>query len=230
VTERARTPAAVAGLLAFVVVILLVVAGLVRIPVRTFALRVQDSTSIGGISGGRVACEGPIRSPTAARGVGIFGAPNTSRPTTLSATVRTDGDRILATGHSTASSNDTQQQIPLDRQLPANRPVRICIRATPGSFSLLGGAAQAPGVSASGVAAATQFSLVLTRPATFFDGLQTAFSRAAIFRPDWIGAWTFWLLLAVLACALAVAAIAVIAATREDDPEPDSSRARTQSS
>ena len=94
---------------------------------------------------------------------------------------------------------------------------------------MYGAGAQAPGVVADGVVPGMQFALVLTHRVTLLGSLSTAFSRAAIFRPDWVGAWTFWLLLALLACTLPLAGVAIVRAL--DDPDPDeNSHARDRSS
>ncbi|HET9125832.1 MAG TPA: hypothetical protein VFN65_13210, partial [Solirubrobacteraceae bacterium] len=80
-----------------------------------------------------------------------------------------------------------------------------------------------------GVAPGTQFALVLTRRATFLGSLGTAFSRASLFKPSWVGAWTFWLLLALLGSTVPLAGAALVRAL-DDDEAAESTAARTDSS
>jgi len=57
-----------------------------------------------------------------------------------------------------------------------------------------------------------------------------AFDRAALFRPGWVGAWTYWLLLGALVIGVPVLlsrALASAAASDEDEAPSDSSRAST---
>ena len=56
--------------------------------------------------------------------------------------------------------------------------------------------------------------------------LPDAFERASLFRPGWVGAWTYWLLLVALVIAVPVLlSRALVSASEEDDP--DSNRAST---
>ncbi len=162
-------------------------------------------------------CEGPIRSPSPAHAVEVFGDPGAGA-STVTVTVLAGG-RSIATGSRTADPAGRGQRVGLDHSIPAHRPVEVCIGASGGALTVFGAGAQAPGVTTRGVAPGMQFALVLTRPGTLLGSLPAAFSRAAIFRPSWVGAWTFWLLVALVACTLPLAGVAVIRAL--DDPEPD---------
>ena len=56
--------------------------------------------------------------------------------------------------------------------------------------------------------------------------LPDVFERASLFRPGWVGAWTYWLLLVALVIAVPVLlSRALVSASEEDDP--DSNRAST---
>jgi hypothetical protein len=204
----------------------LVAAGLQTIRVRTFSLRVPNLQAVASVRPGHPVCEGPITSTVAARGVALYGTVASGSPT-IEVRARSSSS-TLASGQLLHVGRSSESDVALDRTIPGGRPVHICVSVGGGVFSLTGAAGQAPGVIAHGLAPGTQFSLALTRPGTFLGSLSTAFSRAAIFRPDWVGAWTFWLLLALLACALPLAGVAVIRAL--DEPEPDeNSRARSGS-
>jgi hypothetical protein len=59
------------------------------------------------------------------------------------------------------------------------------------------------------------------------EALPNAFDRAALFRPGWVGAWTYWLLLAALAVGvpLLLAGALSSAAESDEDASEDSTRA-----
>jgi hypothetical protein len=205
----------VLALAATVVVAGLLVAGLQTIPVRTFALGVPDANPAALVSPTQRACEGPVRSSGPAGSVGIFGVP-VSGSAVIAVVVFSTGGRRLAAGRLADSGSSIEHLVTLDHRIPGGRPVRVCIRAFDGSLSLRGTAAQTLGVRTSGVIPGTQFSLLLTRPGTFLGSLQTGFSRAAIFRPDWVGAWTFWALLGLLVATIGLAGVAVARASEDD--------------
>jgi hypothetical protein len=217
-----RRPLLVLAIAAAAVIAGLIVAGLQTIPVRTYSLRQPDVGPVASLRPGHSACEGPVTSTVAARGVGIFGRAVSGRPT-VEVRARS-ASRTLATGE-LAVDRSGESVVPLNRPIPAGRAVHVCVSATGGVFSLVGDGSQVRGLTARGVSPGTQFSLVLTRPATFLGSLQTAFSRAAVFKPSWVGAWTFWLLLALLGCTVVVAGVAVARAA-EDDEADESSHAR----
>jgi hypothetical protein len=56
--------------------------------------------------------------------------------------------------------------------------------------------------------------------------LPDVFDRASLFRPGWVGAWTYWLLLVALVIGVPVLLSRALASASDED-EPDSSRAST---
>ena len=56
--------------------------------------------------------------------------------------------------------------------------------------------------------------------------LPDVFDRASLFRPGWVGAWTYWLLLVALVIAVPVLLSRALASASEED-DPDSRRAST---
>ena len=107
--------------------------------------------------------------------------------------------------------------------------MRICLTDDVSTFSLAGSAVSAPTVSATGVATGQRFSLVLlTDGGSLLGSLSTAFSRASLWHPSWVGSWTFWLLAIALLAAFGVGVSAVVSAAAADDedrpvsdPDPD---------
>jgi hypothetical protein len=211
-----------AGLTAFViatVVVLaaLLIAGLSTIQGRTYALGVPDGGVAGTAQASHRVCEGPIRTPTRATGVGAFADPATGKPLVTVAVF--SGGHQIASGSARPNPAIREQVVELDHPIRAGQPVHVCVGASGGTLTVYGSGALAPGVAAHGIVPGWQFALVLTRRTTLIGSLSTAFSRAAIFRPSWMGAWTFWLLLALLVGAFGLAAVALAKAL--DDPEPD---------
>jgi hypothetical protein len=215
------------GLAAIAVIAGLLIAGFQTIQGRTYSLRVPDSGGAGIASASHRVCEGPIRSPWTASGVAVFADPATGRPT-LAVRVFAGG-RLIASGSRTPSPSGREQLVALDHPIRAGQAVQVCIATSGGTLTVYGAGAQAPAVVAHGLLPGMQFSLVLTHSTTLIGSLSRAFSRAAIFRPSWVGAWTFWLLLALLGCTLPLAGVALLGAL--DEPEPDeNSRAPNGSS
>jgi hypothetical protein len=58
--------------------------------------------------------------------------------------------------------------------------------------------------------------LLRSQSSSVLSLLPTIFRRAALFRPTWMGEWTFWVLLAALVAAFPLAALAVASATADD--------------
>ena len=57
---------------------------------------------------------------------------------------------------------------------------------------------------------------LVARPPTLLSDIPTVFERAALFRPGWVGVWTFWLLAAALLGAFPLAALALTRAIDAD--------------
>ena len=64
-----------------------------------------------------------------------------------------------------------------------------------------------------------KFSLALLSDGdrSLLGSLPTAFSRASLWRPSWVGAWTFWVLAIALLATFGLAVVAVISAAGDDD-------------
>jgi hypothetical protein len=58
---------------------------------------------------------------------------------------------------------------------------------------------------------------VRSKPRTTLSMIPDVFRRAALFHPSWVGAWTFWLLAAVLVFAVPVALVKAVRAAAQND-------------
>ncbi len=205
--------------LSVIVLIGLLIAASQQIAVRTFALDVPNQVPVAVINPSQRVCEGPVISPSAASSVGIWGA-STGGTARLTVDVQDAGTgTALASGRRAIPGVENEYAVGLGRPLPAGRPLRICLTDTAGAFSLAGAQAIHPGMVTTGkVAAGQEFSLVLlTAPRSLLGALGTAFSRASLWRPSWVGSWTFWLLAVAIVASLGVAALAVASAADADD-------------
>ncbi|MGH2876926.1 MAG: hypothetical protein ACRDLV_11805 [Solirubrobacteraceae bacterium] len=220
-TRRLWLPAAVLALLA---VLGLLVAGSQAMAVRTFSIGEPNGGTVATLHVKDTVCEGPVVSHGPARAVAIWGSATTGLAE-LTVSVRDAANaRPLASGTVITDPAPGGYTAHLMRPVPGGRPVTVCVRGDIGGFLLSGGSAVAPGVRMTG-APGSQFSLVMFSAGdrTLLGSLGTAFSRASLWRPSWVGSWTFWVLTIALlgTFVLAVAAVAGAAADDQRDEDPE---------
>jgi hypothetical protein len=209
---------------AVIAVVALLVAGSQGLAVRTLALGAPNQVTVALLHPSTRVCEGPATSPGSIRGVGVWGT-YTGGSVRLTVDVQDAGTRkVLASGELEATTQENQYTARLARAVPGGRSLRICLTGGLGAFSLAVSPAVHPNVVMTGKGPAQEFSLVLLSDGrrSLLSSLPTAFSRAALFRPSWVGSWTFWLLaIALLAMfGLGAAAVASAAAADEDEGRP----------
>lgn len=214
-----------AGLVLLTLVALLI-AGAQRGPRRTFALGAPNGVAVARLRPGQRECEGPVTSDGAVGTVAVWGAASV-RPATIVVEAEAAGDsRVLSRGAAMASTGLGEHTIQLARPLPGGRPVRICIADEAGTFVLWGSGPVRPDVVMQGAVGGAEFSLVLlSADQSLLSSLPTAFSRAVLWRPSWVGSWTFWLLLVAVLGGFGLAVVAVVAADDDDErpiPRDDS--------
>jgi len=215
-SAASRRAAGALGLAAIAVAVGLLLAGLRRVELRAFVLRTQTAGVVATATARAAACEGPVRTPEPVRRVVIYGVRHGDPEVRI--VVRATDGRIVASGPLPPGASAAN----MDPHIPAATPVRVCVTARNGTLDLLGGSNGSEvsrHFSTTGVARGQVFALLLERPSSLLGALGTAFSRAAIFRPSWVGAWTFWLLLALLGCTLPLAGLALVRAVRADDAD-----------
>jgi hypothetical protein len=155
----------------------------------------------------------------------------TAGPTAMTLVV-TPRNGALALGALRSTRNLVgSHTIALNRTVSAGSRVVVCVHNEgPGNIGMLGGLAPASEgplrVAGRVVAPGDGLALMFLRPhpASLLSMLPTVFSRAALFKFSWLGAWTFWLLAVAVLAAFVVAGFAVTQATREDT---DSARTTT---
>lgn len=189
-----------------------------HVAVRTFALGAPNQFTLVTLNARHPVCEGPVRSPRAFDAISIWGAATTpSAHLTLIARDSTT-HRVLSSGPVTARRVEAEQRAPLSRPIGAGRAIQACVQIVDGGFSLAGSNALAAGVSMSGGPSGKQFSLLLLAGGnrSLLSSLDLAFSRAALFRPQWVGAWTYWALAIGMLLAVALAGVAILRAAAAD--------------
>lgn len=230
---RART-----GAIALTVVAVLGLAGLLAyasVPRRwtAFSGQVPAAVLVGNLVPRQMECQGPIDPPTAfseiefwvlpvpTRGPGIYLIAINPRSNAILATARVAGG-YSAPNPPTGYPNPMALQASFSTNIPAGQETQICMLAVGSSSVLLMGSTPSgisgvlkPGAG-DGHDGALAMRFFTTRSQPLLSVLPTAFSRAALFRPGWVGAWTFWVLAVALLGAFGLAAIAVNRASGTD--------------
>jgi hypothetical protein len=216
---RARIPAVVfvVAVVAAVVVLLVLAFGAER--TQVFALRAPSAQSVATLAPGRQACEGPVSAAAPVHAVRTWGAAIV-RTTVLDVRVRSGGS-VVASGSSKVSGTPGPHTTVLHGTIRDGRKITVCVaNGGDADYSLVGSPSIDPAVAmrVDGKRSALQFSLALLgSPTDTLSQLHTAFRRASLFRPTWVGVWTYWALLAGLLVAVAACGAALTAAARTDE-------------
>jgi hypothetical protein len=224
--RRALLPGVACAVLALIG---LLISGSRPLAVRTATADAPNQSTIAELHPGQRVCEGPLTSQGQARSVAIWGA-SAGGVARLTVTVEDAATHtVLASGPLQAIPLETDWTARLARAVPGGRPLRVCLTEDTSVFSLSGSAASAPTVSETGIATGQRFSLILLSDGdqSLLGSLSTAFDRASLWRPSWVGSWTFWLLAIALLAAFGVGVSAVVSAASADLPEagaPDDGR------
>jgi hypothetical protein len=216
---RARIPAVVFVVAAVAAVAVLLVLAFGGERTRVFALRAPSAQSVATLAPGRQACEGPVSAAAPVHAVQTWGA-TIVRTIVLDVRVRSGG-AVVATGSSEVDDKPSSHTTVLHGTVRGGRKITVCVaNGGDADYSLVGSPTIDPAVAmrVNGKRSALQFSLALLgSPTDTLSQLHTAFRRASLFRPTWVGVWTYWALLAGLLLAVAACGAAVIAAARSDE-------------
>jgi hypothetical protein len=207
--------------LALLVVVALLVSAAVSGPVRTFALDVPNAIPVAQLHPSLRSCEGPVVSDGPAGSVGIWGAAASGRATLTVQVQDARTNRILATGPISATTGNGRYTAHLSRAVAGGRPLRICVLDDSGQFVLSGSTSAHPNIIMTGGVPGAEFSLVLLRGRSLLDSLPLAFGRASLWRPSWVGGWTFWVLTIALLATFGLGVGAVLSAAAADDEDGD---------
>lgn len=171
---------------------------------------------------GRRGCQPVRRVPHPFDGVHVtVGAADAGHQVRVAVVDPGSGRTLASTRAQTAAAGRSIVGVALD-DFPARSPVDLCIGNYGGnSITLLG----TPGGKQSvrrGVTKTGEVFLSFTRPPrSLLDRIPDAFDHAALFKPGFVGPWTFWLLAGgVLVLAPGLVGAALWRAAREEDEEP----------
>jgi hypothetical protein len=203
--------------------------------VRAFSLDVPYLQGVATLRMGQSACESPIVTPAAFGGVriwaGTIGAPGATGALEVIVSDAADG-QTLARGGVLVPPPRNSVSATLDAEVPADRAVALCLVGAGTAPVIVAGSAPVdPSVRlrVGGRPSRHQFSLVALaqRPRSLLSMVPTIFKRAGLFRPGWVGTWTFWALAVALLAAAALLGGAVVAVARSEDAAAQSSSAST---
>ena len=148
--------------------------------------------------------------------------------------VRSAGGATLATGQTPKGYGTLEARtFELDRPVGSGRRLSVCLRSAGPERVSLFGAGAGSSVQLANVGRLTSpagargemLALVFTRrhPRSLLSLFPTIFRRAAVFRPSFVGPWTYWVLVAGVLAAFVLGGLAVARAVRADtrsDSEP----------
>jgi hypothetical protein len=228
-----------AGVIAVAVVAVLGVAALLLAAgsdgrSTAFSLDIPPGGPVATLHRGQKVCQGPFTA-TATFGsvtpwitpVVAAGAAPTS-PANGAAIALTVRDAVtnatLATGDIAAGYRDPiAPSVALTRAILSGQRVRVCLQSRgPGVVAVLGAmpvnqalAADDGTATGSGQAA---IALLFSRPhpRSLLSMVPTIFGRASLFRPGWVGPWTYWVLTAAFLGTFALGGFAVARAARSE--------------
>jgi len=196
-----------------------------------FSIEVQSVRPVVTLRPAQRACQGPIAVPITFAGVEVWVAGTPVPGTTLQVTAREtpDGKSLAAGQRKIETVQAATPSVRLRSPVASGIRLYLCFaNAGREPIALLG---STPGPSSGSLSVNSRgtgsaLSIVLLRPrsSSLLSSLPTSLRRAALFRPGWVGSWTFWLLvvLVVLSFPLGAAALALaVRASRDPDHRTD---------
>jgi len=221
--QRAWAPFSGFALLALAA---LLISGLRGGPVRAFSLGVPNIKTVAVADPRRQVCEGPVRSQEAFQSVVLWGTYVGGKPQVRVWATSQGGRTLMSTGLVELSSPGVAgpYTATLKPEVARDVQVSVCVVDASGKLRLQG---YNPGYAGAAIVGSTPrkaFALVGLESGehSLLGSLSLAFSRASLFRPSWVGAWAFWLLLVLLLGTLPLGAFAIAAAIRSENDEDSS--------
>ncbi len=212
---------------------LLLLAGATDGRSTSFSLDVPNVVDAAILNPGQEACERPVVTTSSFGGLRAWAQAGIATGAALGVSVRdAEDERVIARGRLAVTSvTPGAYTATLSSTVPSGRRVAVCLRSEgPSRVALLGSTpvTGSVGLTAAGKREPLELSLVFERakPRSLLSLVPTIFDRAALFRPSWVGAWTFWVLAFALLAAVVLGGAAVSRAARadglgQDDPSGD---------
>ena len=228
-----------AGVLAFSLVAALGIAGLVVAAASkgrstAWSLDIPPSVAVIVLQSGQSACQGPMTTRAAVGSVQTWITPSTASGAipqgpvpgaAIDLTVRDAAtNRAVARGQIAAGYVRAAAPIvQLDRTIPSGRRIEVCFHSRgPGSVDLMGAPlpndalVEDDGTASGSRQAAIALLFLRPHPRSVLSLVPTIFARASLFRPSWVGPWTYSVLSAAFLGAFALGGVALARAARSD--------------
>lgn len=171
-----------------------------------FSPGVPPSDPVRALSPGTQFCQAPSKAIVGFGSVRTWVSATAPPGAVLQLRVRSLSGATIAAGRtSTGYGEFVDPTFNLDAPVAGGQRVSVCLRnAGPAPVTLLGANRR------------LAFLFLRHHPESLLSLLPTVFKRAALFRPGWVGPWTFWLLLAGMLAAFVLAGTAVVRAAASD--------------
>ena len=179
---------------ATVVPAVLLISGLREHTTRVFANSVPAITPLRTLTPGKRVCEGPVMPQGAFRTAVFMNSGANAKALVTVHAGRSTAAPIVALGTlETITPQEGENAVLLSQAVSTSR-LTFCVREQHGSMTLYGGSSGygTPVIVGARSPATLWLQLLSAGPHRFLGSLRLAFRRAALFRPGWVGAWTFW--------------------------------------
>lgn len=190
---------------------------------RVYAYSVAAIAPITTLAPGEHVCDGPVTPQGVFRTAVFMNSGAGARALiTVHAGPSAAGPAVAAGILETATPAEGENAVLLTPAVSTASRLTLCVTEQQGSMTLYGGSARqgGPAIARTDPATTLWLQLLSARPHRFLGSLGLAFRRAALFRPDWVGAWTFWALLVLLFAGFPAVVIAVRSALRDEPGSP----------
>ena len=191
---------------------------------RAFRLPVSDSQPAATLRPGQTVCQRPLAAQGDFKAVQLtVGSAGRARFALAANPLRGGGDQPLAVAELAFSSGPSIQRAEFDRTVHKEERFALCVTNSGERVAAIYGAEpridDGSEVVGKGAREAWDLALIFLRdkPRSVLVDVPDMFERAALFKPAFVGAWTFWLLLA----AVALGVPALLSAALRSSVEPD---------
>jgi hypothetical protein len=205
--KRLRTQIGVVALIAAAVIAALVISGEQGRNVREAAYNLGGISAVVRLTDGGRVCEAPVAADGEFQRLVFWSSGAGSKALVSVHQGKTPNTPTLALGILESGAAAPGENVAeLTQAVPAARDLSVCVKAVRGAVTLFGGQPEylsnssgptygAPVIS--GFQPKSEFWLQAwsARPRGIWSALSLAFHRMSLFRPHWVGAWTFWILL-----------------------------------
>jgi hypothetical protein len=207
------------ALCAVVVPAVLLVSGLRTHTTRVYAYSVPTITPLTTLTPGKQICEGPLIPQGAFQTAVFINSGANARALITVHTGRTATAPAVALGLlETVTPAEAENAVLLTQPVSTTSPLTLCVREQRGSMTLYGGSpwSGAPVIAGTSPATTLWLQLLSAVPHRFFGSLRLAFRRASLFRPGWVGTWTFWGLLLLIFAGFPAIVVGIRFALQDD--------------